>query len=127
MATTNRLVPCHSSSVRLGARELDHPGPLLRLVGDEPSEVGGRTRKRCAAQISEPRLDLGIGEPRIDLFVELVDDVGGRVLGNADAIPLAGLVARHELAHGWEVRQRLRALRGSYSQCAQSAGLDVPD
>src|SRR5262245_14079938 len=88
MATTNRLMPCHSSSVRLGARELDHPGPLLRLVGDEPSEVGGRTRKRCATQISEPRLDVGIGEARIDLFVELVDDVGGRILGNADAIPL---------------------------------------
>ena len=105
-------MPCHSSSVRLGARELDHPGPLLRFVGDEPSEVGGRTRKRCAAQISEPRLDLGIGEARIDLFVELANDVGGRVLGNADAIPLAGLVTPFESRDGryvlswWRIRVR---------------------
>jgi hypothetical protein len=45
------------------------PGTLV--AGDQLSKVGGRARKRCAAQISEPRLDLGIGEARIDLLLSL--------------------------------------------------------
>ena len=76
--------------VRLGAGELDHLAPLLGLIGDELAEVGGRARKHRAAHVGDPRLDLGIGEARIDLLVELVDDFGGRVLGRAEALhPLA--------------------------------------
>ena len=80
-----------------------------------------------AAQVGKPRLHLGIGEARVDLLVEPVDDLGGRVLGRADAIPAARLVARHEFAHGRDVRQRLRARRGGHRQCAQLAGPDVLD
>ena len=80
----------------------------------------GDTGKRRAAQVGKPRLDLGIGEARIDLFVELVDDLGGRVLGRADAEPSARLVARHEFAHGRDVRQRLRARR-AWSPPARAA------
>jgi hypothetical protein len=54
-------------------------------------------------KVCQARLQFEIDEAGIDLLIELVDDLGGRVPGNANAIPLAGLVARHELAHGWEV------------------------
>jgi hypothetical protein len=71
----------------LDARELHHLRPLLGFCGDELTEVVGRTRKRFATQIGKPRLDLGIGEADIDFSVELVDDLGGRVLRAADAEP----------------------------------------
>src|SRR5262249_18286128 len=54
----------------------DHLGPFLGFVRDELSEVSGRERKRRAGQFGEPRLQLGIGKARIDLFVEFIDDVG---------------------------------------------------
>ena len=73
------------ASVCLDVGRPDHLAPLLGFVGDELSEVGGRARKHRAAQIGEPRLHLGIGEAGIDLLVELLDDLGGRVLGRADA------------------------------------------
>src|SRR5262249_12326448 len=101
--------------IRFDADGLHHLAPFLSFVRDKRAKVGSRTRKRRATQISEPRLDLGIGKARIDLVVELIDDLDGCVLGNADAIPLAGLVARQELTHGRKVRQRRRALRGRYS------------
>ena len=47
----------------------------------------GEQGKHRAAEFGKPRLDLGIGEGRVDLLVELVDDFGGRVLGRADAEP----------------------------------------
>src|SRR6266699_7311439 len=75
----------------------DHFAPLLRFVGNELSEVRRRTHKRCATQVSKPRFRLGVGEYLIDLPVELVDDLGGRALWRAHAVPGARLVARHEL------------------------------
>ena len=64
----------------------------------------GEQREHRATQVGKPRLDLGIGEAGVDLLVELVDNLGGRALGRADAEPVARLVARHELAHGRDVR-----------------------
>jgi hypothetical protein len=51
----------------------------------ELAEVGGRARKHRCAHVGEPRLDLRVGESSIDLLVELVDDLGGCVLGRAKA------------------------------------------
>src|SRR5215831_5470004 len=51
----------------------------------------------------------------------------GGVLGNADAIPRCRLVARHELAHGREVRQRARARRSGDCERAQLARPNVLD
>jgi hypothetical protein len=87
-----------AASVWLDTRRLDHLGPLLGLIGDKLSEVGGRSGQHSAAQIGEARLDLGIGERGVDLFVELVDDLSRRVPGRADAVPTARLIARHEMA-----------------------------
>ena len=64
----------------LHARELDHLGPLLGFIGDELSESAGEPANTAAAQVGEACLYLGVGEGGIDLLVELVDDLGGRVL-----------------------------------------------
>src|SRR6516165_4045467 len=87
-----------TSSARLGSLRLDvgrpdHLTPFLCLLDDNLVEFGRRARKRRCAQVSEPRRDLGIGEPRIDLLVELVNDFDGRVPGSSDPNPRAGLEA----------------------------------
>jgi hypothetical protein len=78
------------ASVRLDVEGPDPLGPLLGFLGDELAEVGRRTLKDRCAQVGKSCLDLGIGEGGIDFVVELVDDLGRRVLGNADTCqPLA--------------------------------------
>src|SRR5262245_8653790 len=86
-------------SIRFDAHELHDLTPLFRFTHDELAEVSRRTRKHRAAEVSEPRLHRGIGESHIDLLVECVDDLGGRVPGCAEAIPLARLEARQEFSH----------------------------
>src|SRR5262245_24579798 len=116
-----------AGSLWLDARKLDHLGPLLGFVSDELSEFGRRHRHRHAPKVGEPRLDRGIGEAGVNCLVELVDDLGGCVLGNADAIPETRLVARQELTHGRDVGQRVRARRGGYCERTQPASPDIPD
>ena len=87
------------SSFWLDIRSFNHLGPFLGLVGDELAEVGRRTRNRNAAQIGEPRLHRGVGEARVDLLVDLVDDLGRRTRPCGQAVPAAYLIARYELAH----------------------------
>src|SRR5262249_7332921 len=101
--------------------------PLLGLCGDALAEVGGRARKYLATQISKPSQALGAGEARIDLFVELVDDFGGRALWRDDAEPRARLVARQGIGHGRDVRQRRRSCRTGHRQRTQRASSDVLD
>ena len=55
------------------------------------AKVGGREREHVATQVGKPRLDLGIGKARVDLLVELVDDLGERLLRRANALERAGL------------------------------------
>src|SRR5262249_45228757 len=57
------------ASVRLDAGELHHLAPLLGFLCDQLAEVGGRTRKHRAAEVSEPRFHVGIGEASVDLLV----------------------------------------------------------
>src|SRR3979490_1678490 len=80
-------------SVRLDAGELDHLGPLFIFVGDEFCELRGRARNYRAAQVAKARLHLGIGKSGVDLLVELLDNLDGRILGRADAVKAARLVA----------------------------------
>src|SRR5215475_10139960 len=68
-------------SLHLDVGGPDHLAPFLGFLGDELAEVGRRADKRCASEVSEPRLDFGIGEGRVDLLVELVDDLSWRGLG----------------------------------------------
>ena len=70
-----------AASIRLGPKELDHLAPLLGFLRNEFPEIGGRAYKRRASQVGKPRLHLGISEARVDLLVELVDDLVGVCLG----------------------------------------------
>jgi hypothetical protein len=65
-------------------------------------------------QLGQPRLDLWIGEACIDLCIQLRDDLSGYGLGRADTKARAHLVARHEIGHRWDVRQRQRARRSRH-------------
>jgi hypothetical protein len=92
-----------SASVRLDVGGPDHLAPLLCFGGNMLSELGWRTGKHDGAQVGKLLLDFWVGERGIDLSVELVDDLGRRVLGRADSLPAAGLVARHKFADGRDV------------------------
>src|SRR5262245_31201488 len=105
----------------------DHLAPFLGFVGDELTDVRRRAREYCAAQVGKSRLELGIAEARVDLLVELLDDLNGRALGRAEADPGARLVARHKFAHGRDVRQYLRTRCGSYCERAQPTIPDILD
>src|SRR5438876_4975076 len=87
-------------SLGLDTRELDYLGPLLGFIGDQPAKIRRRSRQRRAAKVSDPGLHLRVVESRIDLLVELVDDLGRRGLRCAEAEPGARLIARHEFTHG---------------------------
>jgi hypothetical protein len=76
-----------ASSLRLDVGCPDHFTPFLGLPDDEVSEVSGRTREYLTAEISQPRLHLRIGQSGVDLLIELVDDIGRRVLGCPNAPP----------------------------------------
>src|SRR5215510_9575915 len=93
-----------TESLRLDRCKLDHLAPLLGFVRDELSEIGGRAGKRNAAQVRKPRLHSRVSESRVDFLVELIDDFGRCILGHAYAIPVAGLIAWHKLAHGRDIR-----------------------
>src|SRR6516164_4200049 len=86
-----------AGSLPLYANEFHYLAPLLGFIGDELAEVGRRARKRRSAQLGKPRLNLGIGKARIDLFVERSDDISRRALGCAEAGNSACLVARQEI------------------------------
>jgi hypothetical protein len=59
-------------SIRLDAGELDNLAPLFGFLGDELANVGGRTRKYRAAEVSKPRPHHGAGKRRVDLLVSLL-------------------------------------------------------
>src|SRR6516162_1960338 len=104
------------ASLRLDVEGPDEFAPLLRFVGDELAKVSGRAWKHAASQIGKPRFELGIGEGRVDLFVELFDDVGGRVPGSTDAEPRADFIARQVFGYGRDVRQQVQARRRCHRQ-----------
>src|SRR5207245_4128190 len=119
------VVEFGTRSIRLRARELGHLAPFLGFVGDEITEVGGRAGKWRAAELGDLMRHLGIGERRIDLAVELVDDFDGRVFWRTKSVPWARLVTRHEHLQCWQVRQRFRARRRRHRKPAQLTGADV--
>src|SRR3989442_1180508 len=75
----------------------------------------------------EPCLHFGIGEASIDLLVELVDDPGRCPCRCAEAEIAARLIARHEFAHGRNVRQRVRARGRAHRKRTQPARPNVLD
>jgi hypothetical protein len=59
-------VPDGLGLVRLDASKFDHLAPLLGFGRDELAEVGRRAGKHRAAQVGQPRLDLGLGERAVN-------------------------------------------------------------
>src|SRR5262245_39871458 len=89
-----------TSSLRLDVGGPDHLAPFLGFRGDQLAELSRRSRQRRAGEVSETGLHLRVVESRVDLLVELVDDLGRRGLRCAEAVPNTPLVARQETVHG---------------------------
>src|SRR4029450_13341006 len=96
---------------RLQSGCFDHATPFLGLLGEVLSEFGGRSNKGRGAQLRKSGLQLCLGEARIDLLVQLIDNLGARVSWSANTIPGARLITRQEIAHDGGVWQRPRASR----------------
>src|SRR5215475_5177501 len=103
----------------------NHSTPFLGLLGEVHSEFGRRGNKGRGAQLRKSRFQLCVREARIDLFVQLIDNLGARVSWSANTIPGARLIARQEIAHNGDVRQRPRASRPGGRERKQPAGPDV--
>src|SRR5262245_14044694 len=65
-----------TSSLRLDVGGPDHLAPFLGFRGDQLAELSRRSRQRRAGEVSETGLHLRVVESRVDLLVELVDDLG---------------------------------------------------
>src|SRR5262249_1744453 len=87
------------TSFRLDAGEFDDLAPLLGLVGDQFTEIGGRPGKQRCAKVDKPRSRRWVGKHCVDRFIERVDDFGGRSLRGDDAIPRARLITGHKIGH----------------------------
>src|SRR5262245_1564024 len=111
-------------SLGLDVGRTDHLGPFHGFSSDKPAKVGGREREHVATQVGKPRLDFGIGEARVDLPVELVDEFGPRVFGCAKSQPGARLVSRHKITDGRNFRKRIRTPCSRHRQGAEFAGPD---
>src|SRR5262249_49173113 len=101
------IPPGSRGSLGLEVGGVDHLSPLLGFFCHERPEIARRATENNAAEGGELSLQLGIGEAGIDLLVEFIDDLIGRVLGRTDPIPATSLVVWQELSHGRDVRQRL--------------------
>src|SRR5947208_16989471 len=99
-----------STSFRFDVEGPNDVQPLLGAIGNELAKVGGREREHVATQVGKPRLDLGIGKARVDLLVELVDDLGERLLRRANALERAGLVEGHRRRRAAEYTPKTRCL-----------------
>ena len=101
-------------SLRLDARELDHPGPFVDVFGDELGELVRRVRRhRDCAEISEPLLDVRVEHRRVGLSVERRDDLRRCALGDAETDPASRLVALEEAVDRRYVRQEWQAALSS--------------
>src|SRR5262245_20793024 len=74
-------------SFHLDACELYNLAPLFNFVRNEFAERAWRHWHLGAAQIGKARFDRRSGEPRVDLFIERIHDLRGRILGRTDPGP----------------------------------------
>src|SRR5262245_63755926 len=105
----------------------DHLAPFLGFVGDEFPEFSGGHKCRLETHVEEAHLHLRIGKDCVDLVVEPVNNVGGRIFRGANTLLTARLVAGHKFVHGWDIGQHIQAGRGGHCEAAQLAVSDVLD
>src|SRR6476660_8457856 len=94
-------------SVRRSARKFHHLGPFLSFNADEFSKFDRRTCNQRGTKLSEPRLALGIGQDRVDLFIEPVDDLERSALRCVNPVPGARFVAWQKIANRRQLRHKL--------------------
>src|SRR5215813_11978362 len=94
-----------TSSLRFDVGRPDHLAPLLCFFADELAEVSGRAGKYFTAEFGHSYPYRRIGEHRVDLPIEPLDDLGRGALGNADAEPASHRVARDNIADQRDVWQ----------------------
>src|SRR5262249_22717823 len=71
--------------LRFDTRELHHLSPFLGFLGDELGEVGRRAGRYLTAEFRHSRRHHRLGERRVDLPIEPLDDLARGALGNANA------------------------------------------
>ena len=79
-------------SLRFDTCFLDQFAPFRGLLDGELVEISWGSNKRRACHVSDACGDHGIGKPRVDLLIELIDDRAGRILGSSDPNPPGDLV-----------------------------------
>ena len=91
------------------------------------AEISRRARIRHAPQRRVPRSHIRIGQARINLRVELLDDLDWRALRRAEATRCAGLVTRHEFANGRQLGERPGACGRRHREGPQLTSPDISD
>src|SRR5262249_22927604 len=72
-------------------REVDYLAPFFSIVCDQLAEVRGRACEHSSSKLNESCVDFRIGDSRINLLIEFVDDIGRCAPGCADTEPSARL------------------------------------
>src|SRR3954462_2427010 len=122
----NAVIPS-CGSIRLSAREFHDLLPFFGFRGDERTEFRGRACQCRATEVGKLSLYLGIGKAGVDLTVERLDDIGGRVARRPDAIPLTGLEPGHEIGERRKIRQRRFAGHRGHGKTPKLSGPDEFD
>src|SRR5712691_963047 len=112
-------------SFRLDASKFDYLGPFLSFSNDEFAEIGRRPRHRRATQVNKARFNFRVGETSIDRFIQPIDNITGRILGDSNAVPSTCLIAWQKLAQRRNLRQLFGTNRGRYGKWTKSTSPQV--
>src|SRR5262249_24870333 len=90
--------PLHLDRLSLGldVRKLHPFSPFRCFVSYELAKLGGRVPNRNAAKLGEPCFYHRLRKGRVDLIIELIDDLDRRSLGRSEAMPGTRLITWHE-------------------------------
>jgi hypothetical protein len=95
------------SLLRLDIGSADHLTPFFGFGGEVFSEFGWRKGERHRTQLDKSRFELVISETRINLGIELINNLGRCARWCADAILCSCLVAGYEIGDHGDVGERL--------------------
>ena len=105
----------------------DNLSPLCGVFGNKLAKLVRCHRLWNAPYVSELRLHPGIGQTRCDCAVQLIDDHCRSLLRSDYAVPHNGLIARHKLADGRDIRQCLGARIAGHCNGVQLSSPDLLD
>jgi hypothetical protein len=106
-----RNLTCERISLCFNVGGLDYLGPLLGRCSNKFCEFGLCAGEWSVAQLQCPRRELGLGNAKINLAVQSLDNISRSISWGADSLPRGSLVARQELADAWYVWQRVVGAR----------------